>query len=90
MIKISLYIITYNEELRLGCTLKAAAPLVDEIIVVDCGSTDKTVEIAKEWEKKARNLQEKSGWICTHCGHTSGKWEPVCPTCHLFNLVIPN
>lgn len=47
-------------------------------------------EVAKEWEKKARNLQEKSGWICTHCGHTSGKWEPVCPACHLFNTFIPD
>ncbi len=52
MIKISLYIITYNEELRLECTLKAAAPLVDEIIVVDCGSTDKTVEIAQSFGAK--------------------------------------
>ncbi len=52
MIKISLYVITYNEESRLGCTLKAAAPLVDEIIVVDCGSTDKTIEIAKSFGAK--------------------------------------
>ena len=47
-------------------------------------------EIAEEWERKALNLQEKSGWICTHCGHASGKWEPVCPACHLFNSMIPN
>ena len=47
-------------------------------------------ELAQEWEKKALNLQEKSGWICTHCGHQSGKWEPVCSACHLFNAQIPN
>ena len=47
-------------------------------------------EAAQKWERKALNLQEKSGWICTHCGHTSQKWEAVCPACHLFNTIIPN
>ena len=47
-------------------------------------------EKAQDWERKALNLQEKSGWVCTHCGHTSGKWEPVCSTCHLFNTMIPD
>ena len=47
-------------------------------------------EAALKWEKKALNLQEKSGWVCTHCGHQSGKWEPVCPACHLFNTIVPN
>ncbi|MGN0919722.1 MAG: hypothetical protein ACI4OR_03075 [Alphaproteobacteria bacterium] len=47
-------------------------------------------EVALEWEKKALNLQEKSGWICTHCGHSSGKWTPLCSACQLFNSQIPN
>ena len=47
-------------------------------------------EMAQDWERKALNLQEKSGWICTHCGHTSSKWEPVCSTCYLFNSMTPN
>jgi len=47
-------------------------------------------EAALKWERKALNLQEKSGWICTHCGHSSGKWEPICPACRLFNSQIPN
>jgi len=49
MIKLSLYVITFNEEKRLGRTLKAARPLVDEIVVVDCGSTDRTREIAESF-----------------------------------------
>ncbi len=47
-------------------------------------------EVALKWEKKALNLQEKSGWICTHCDHVAGKWEPVCPACHMFSTTIPN
>ena len=46
MEKLSVYIVTYNEEKRLERTLKAAQKVADEIIVVDSGSTDKTVEIA--------------------------------------------
>lgn len=47
-------------------------------------------EAAQKWERKALNLQEKSGWVCTHCGHTCSTWEPVCSACHLFNSIIPN
>lgn len=49
MIKLSLYLITYNEELRLPKTLEAAKSLADEIVIVDCGSTDRTEEIAKRY-----------------------------------------
>ncbi|MBQ6774015.1 MAG: glycosyltransferase family 2 protein [Synergistaceae bacterium] len=50
--KISLYVITLNEEKRLARTLEAAKSLVDEIIVVDSGSTDKTQEIAESFGAK--------------------------------------
>jgi len=50
-VKLSVVIITYNEEANLGRTLESVQPLVKddqgEIIVVDSGSTDRTVEIAK-------------------------------------------
>ncbi len=46
--KISAYIVTLNEEQRLEKTIKAAAQVADEIIVVDSGSTDRTEEIAKQ------------------------------------------
>lgn len=36
-----------NEELLLGRTLASVAPLADEVLVVDTGSTDATVEIAR-------------------------------------------
>ena len=50
--KLSVYIITLNEEKRLERTLKAVCQVADEIIVVDSGSRDKTEEIAKKYNCK--------------------------------------
>jgi len=52
MVKLSVYLVTLNEELRLEKTLKAASKVADEIIVVDSGSTDKTEKIAKKFKAK--------------------------------------
>jgi len=47
--KLSLCMIVKDEEEMLPRTLEAVAPAVDEIIVVDTGSTDRTVEIAESF-----------------------------------------
>jgi glycosyltransferase involved in cell wall biosynthesis len=47
MEKLSLVIITFNEEKNIGRCIDSAASLADEIIVLDSFSADKTVEIAR-------------------------------------------
>ncbi|WP_026478569.1 glycosyltransferase [Alkaliphilus transvaalensis] len=49
MITISLCMIVKNEEALLARCLDTVKDLVDEINIVDTGSTDKTVEIAKQY-----------------------------------------
>jgi glycosyltransferase involved in cell wall biosynthesis len=45
---LSVAIITFNEEENIGRTLASVKDIADEIIVVDSGSTDRTIEIAKQ------------------------------------------
>lgn len=49
---ISLCMIVKNEEANLARCLDSVAGLVDEVIIVDTGSTDRTVEIASEYTEK--------------------------------------
>jgi len=55
--KLSLCIAVYNEEKNLHYPLDSAIDLVDEIIIVDGGSTDKTVELARSYGKKVKVIE---------------------------------
>ncbi len=52
---ISLCMIVKNEEENLARCLDSARDIVDEIIIVDTGSTDRTVEIAKNYGARVFN-----------------------------------
>jgi len=49
MITISLCMIVKNEQDTLGRCLQSVQDAVDEIIIVDTGSTDRTKEVARKW-----------------------------------------
>lgn len=59
MTTVSLCMIVKNEEDTLARCLNSVKEIVDEIIIVDTGSTDQTKEIAKEFSEKIYDFQ----WI---------------------------
>src|SRR3989338_4398934 len=54
MNRISLAIATFNEEENIGKCLESVADWVDEIVVVDGSSTDRTVEISNKYKAKVK------------------------------------
>jgi len=52
--RLSLCLAVYNEEKFIHYPLDSAYDLVDEVIIVDGGSEDKTVQIAKSYGKKVK------------------------------------
>ena len=50
--KLSVALMSFNEESNIRRTLEAALPLADEVVVVDSFSTDRTVEIAESMGAK--------------------------------------
>jgi len=78
--QLSVVIITFNEEANIGRTLESVQPLVadgkGEIIVVDSGSTDRTVEIAKSFGAKVF-VEEWKGFAAqknSAIDRAGGKW----------------
>jgi len=78
--QLSVVIITFNEEVNIGRTLASVQPLVadgkGEIIVVDSGSTDRTVEIAQSFGAKVF-VEEWKGFAAqknSAIDKASGEW----------------
>lgn len=66
-LQISAIILTYNEELNIGECLKSISDWVDETIIVDSFSTDKTIDIIKKYdcryyERKFINQADQFNW----------------------------
>jgi glycosyltransferase involved in cell wall biosynthesis len=47
MADLAVLILTHNEEIHIERALRSVLPIAREVVVIDCGSTDRTVEIAK-------------------------------------------
>ena len=75
MEKLSVTIITKNEEKNIGRCLESLK-WADEIVVVDTGSTDRTVEICRQFTDRIYNESwhgyGKQKNICA--GHTKNRW----------------
>src|ERR1700677_1159553 len=57
MLDLSVIIIACNEERIINKTLAAVASIASEIILVDSGSTDRTMEIAKQYGATCHHQQ---------------------------------
>ncbi len=56
MYKFSVVIITLNEENNIGKCVRSANKVSDDVIVIDSGSTDNTINVAKENGAKVYNV----------------------------------
>ncbi|MBM4136527.1 MAG: glycosyltransferase [Nitrospira sp.] len=74
---LSLCMIVKNEEDNIGSCLKKIKPLVDEMIVVDTGSTDKTKDLAKAFGVKVFDFPWNNNFSDARnfsIEKASGKW----------------
>lgn len=60
MLDLSVIILTYNEELHIRRCLENVVPIAKKVFIIDCYSTDRTVEIAKTYPN-VEVLQNK--WV---------------------------
>ncbi|WDI32603.1 glycosyltransferase family 2 protein [Hyphococcus flavus] len=77
---ISAYIRTLNEERMIGEVVRAALQVVQEVIVIDSGSTDRTIEIAED--AGARVIHHE--WLGN--GHQKRLAEDACANDWLLDL----
>jgi len=74
MIKLSVVVMTLNEAENIGRCLDSIQSIADEIVVVDSGSTDATVDIAKSKGAKIiehvfEGMIEQRQYCITQCNH---------------------
>ncbi|MBQ6187226.1 MAG: glycosyltransferase family 2 protein [Prevotella sp.] len=76
---ITTIILTYNEELHIKRCLDRISPFVKEIFIIDCYSTDRTIEIAQKYENltilqnKWVNYATQFNWALENA-HVRTKW----------------
>ncbi|HEX4122408.1 MAG TPA: glycosyltransferase [Verrucomicrobiae bacterium] len=75
--RISVCLITKNEEEFLGRCLRSVQSIASQIVVVDTGSTDRTVEIAKEHGAEVHSFEWCDDFAAarnTALEHATGDW----------------
>src|SRR2546430_1929302 len=75
--RVSLSMIVKNEAHRLGKCLGSVAVLVDEIIIVDTGSTDGTQELAAKYGAKVIDFPWRDDFAAARnmgLDHATGEW----------------
>lgn len=75
--KISLCMIVKDEERHLNRCLSSVNGAVDEIIIVDTGSRDRSIDIAREWGARLFNFQWQNDFaVARNCSlsHATGEW----------------
>jgi glycosyltransferase involved in cell wall biosynthesis len=96
--QISLSIMAKNEEKNIAQAIQSALPIVDEVVVCDTGSTDKTIEIAKSlgarvvefpWDIPSKGFSEPRNAAIRAC---TKPWilrldaDEIVPKDHLLNV----
>ncbi|RYZ28794.1 MAG: glycosyltransferase family 2 protein [Chitinophagaceae bacterium] len=75
---ISIIILTYNEERNIAACLESAKALSDNVIIVDSGSTDRTLDIASSYNAVVyhhpfENYSKQRNWAFQHA-NTQYEW----------------
>ncbi len=80
MLDLSVIILTYNEELHIRRCLENVVPIAKDIFIIDSYSTDKTIEIAKQYpnvhilqNKWENNYAKQFNWGLEHA-NISTQW----------------
>lgn len=80
MLDLTVVVLTYNEELHIRRCLENVAPIAKRVVIVDSFSTDKTLEIAREFpnvdilqNKWENNHAKQFNWGLDHANITT-KW----------------
>jgi tetratricopeptide (TPR) repeat protein len=75
--RVSLCMIVKDEEARLPACLRSAADLVDEVVVVDTGSTDRTREVARQFNARVVDFPWRDDFAAARnesLRHATGQW----------------
>src|SRR3954462_14939514 len=76
--KLSVAIITFNEETNIARTLRSVIEVADEVVIVDSGSSDLTLDIAQEFGPKVKIFAEQWRGFAAQknfaIGQCGGEW----------------